>query len=342
MHGRVRLGVIGAGRNAVQRHLPEFASIPTVEFVAVANRTEESARSVAHSSPDAPRVFTQWTDLLRSDRVDAVLIGTWPDTHAEMTIAALEAGLHVLVEGRMAATLDQALRMRDSARLHPTQILQVVPSSLGLDIDDTVRAVIADDLGDLIAVEGSFCEGGFLDRSRPVHWRELREFSGIHIMSLGRRYEMLRRWIPAVTEVVAVGRIYVDQRPRERFGPDVSIDVPDVLSVVGTTSLGVMVTLNLYSGTGPPRNFMRLMGSRGALEIEAGRHLLLHRDDGASTALQAVGPGWTVERDFIASIVDGAPVGHCNTDEALEYMVFCDAVDRSLANGSERVTVSRQ
>src|SRR5881397_1872528 len=99
--GTIRVGFVGAGNNTRRRHIPGFQKQPGVELVAVANRTKESGERVAREFGLA-RVYEDWRDLVRARDVDAVCIGTWPYMHCEITVAALEAGKHVLCEARMA------------------------------------------------------------------------------------------------------------------------------------------------------------------------------------------------------------------------------------------------
>ena len=60
---------------------------------------------------DIPKAYGDWTEIIAEKTVDAVCVGTWPYTHAQMTIAALDAGKHVLYEARMAMNARQR-RMR--------------------------------------------------------------------------------------------------------------------------------------------------------------------------------------------------------------------------------------
>src|SRR5687767_15996318 len=97
----IRVGFIGAGGNSRLHHIPKLKAQPGVELTAVANRSKESGERAAKEFGIA-RVETDWRAIVAAPDIDAVCIGTWPYTHAEMTIAALEAGKHVLCEARMA------------------------------------------------------------------------------------------------------------------------------------------------------------------------------------------------------------------------------------------------
>ena len=100
----IRIGLIGAGRNTRDRHIPGFHEVSGVEIVAVANRSRESGRVVADQF-NIPTVYDSWQELLEDESINAVCIGTWPYMHRTLTIAALQAGKHVLTEARMASNV---------------------------------------------------------------------------------------------------------------------------------------------------------------------------------------------------------------------------------------------
>ncbi len=75
MSDQINVGLIGAGGNVRNRHIPGFQKIERLEIAAVANRTLESGRSVADQF-NIPRVYGGWQELLEDDSIDAVCIGT--------------------------------------------------------------------------------------------------------------------------------------------------------------------------------------------------------------------------------------------------------------------------
>ena len=112
----IRIGIVGAGANTRLRHIPGFRAIDRVELRAVVNRSSESTSRAADDF-GIPQTFDNWQQLVSSPEIDAVMIGTWPNMHCEITCAALEAGKHVLTEARMARNLDEARQMQVHHRL---------------------------------------------------------------------------------------------------------------------------------------------------------------------------------------------------------------------------------
>src|SRR5438105_15223585 len=127
----LRIGLVGAGANTRARHIPGFQALPEVEMVAVCNRRPESTRAVAREF-GIPRTFEHWQELVADADIDAVVIGTWPYLHCPITLAALQAGKHVLTEARLSMNAAEAHQMLQAARQHPHLTTQVVPSPFGL------------------------------------------------------------------------------------------------------------------------------------------------------------------------------------------------------------------
>src|SRR5512145_2667676 len=139
----IRVGFVGAGANTRRHHIPKLRAQPGVGLVSVANRTKESGERVAREFGIA-RVHADWREVVEARDVDAVCIGTWPYLHCEVTLAALARGKHVLCEARMAMDAAEGRRMLDAARKAPGLIAQLVPAPHTLELDGTLRALLAE------------------------------------------------------------------------------------------------------------------------------------------------------------------------------------------------------
>ena len=139
----IRIGIVGAGRIVAAEHVPRFRAIDGVELVGVANRSEESARRAADEL-GLPRAYPSWQALVADPDLDAVLVGAWPILHAPVTIAALEAGKHVLTEARMAATAEDARAMVRAARAHPGPGRDGRPGHFSAWADATIVRLLRD------------------------------------------------------------------------------------------------------------------------------------------------------------------------------------------------------
>ncbi|MDQ1147601.1 putative dehydrogenase [Bacillus sp. SORGH_AS 510] len=106
---KLRIGIIGVGGIAQGRHIPAFLQLSDVcEITALSDVNVERAKEVAEKN-QIPNVFDNYHDLF--SEVDAVCICTPNKFHAEITVAAFEAGVHVLCEKPMALSAEECEAM---------------------------------------------------------------------------------------------------------------------------------------------------------------------------------------------------------------------------------------
>jgi len=109
----MKIAVAGAGAFGI-KHLDALARIDDVDVTAVVSRRLDQAQEVAEKY-GAPLATTELDDVLSSPDVDAVILSTPTQMHADQTIAALRAGKHVQVEIPLADSWSDAERVADVA-----------------------------------------------------------------------------------------------------------------------------------------------------------------------------------------------------------------------------------
>ena len=110
----VGIGIIGCGKIAQVRHIPEYEANPDARIVGLYDVNLERARELA--AAHGCRAYETVEELLADPGIDAVSVCTSNATHAEVTIAALAAGKHVLCEKPMATTIEDCEAMVAAAR----------------------------------------------------------------------------------------------------------------------------------------------------------------------------------------------------------------------------------
>jgi len=227
----IRVGLIGAGGNVRNRHIPGFRKVKGVEIVGVVNRSLESSQRVADQF-NIPRVYHTWQELLDDDEINAICIGTWPYMHRPLTLAALEQGKHVLTEARMASTAQEARDMLAASRSRPQLVCQLTPTSTTYRIDRVLQRLIGEGfLGELLSVEVQALQNRFADRGGELHWRHDWELSGYNTLNIGAAYESMMRWVGRGNRVMAMAKIHVPYR-RKASGALTSVSIPDHVDIL--------------------------------------------------------------------------------------------------------------
>ena len=234
----LRVGIIGAGANTRSRHIPGLRMQNSVEIVGVANRSAASSQKAAKEL-DIPKAYDDWTEIIADKTIDAVCIGTWPYMHAEMTIAALDAGKHVLCEARMAMNAREAHAMLAASRRNPSRIAQIVPAPMTLRsvdlscrrrhdrkwaIRDKIAMNLWEPMGDY-PMQTCCCTGG----GTATILRQQHHGAGRLIT------EQMARWGGSRLKRFRHREVVVKRR-RDEGGARVSITIPDHVDVTGRCS----------------------------------------------------------------------------------------------------------
>lgn len=116
MSRRVKVAIIGCGGIANGKHMPSLSKLKNVELVAfcdvLVERAEKAAKEYGVSEA---RVYEDYKELLTDESIEIVHVLTPNDSHAEISVAALDAGKHVMCEKPMAKTSEEARLMLDAA-----------------------------------------------------------------------------------------------------------------------------------------------------------------------------------------------------------------------------------
>jgi len=131
---KLRIGIVGAGNIVRARHLPALKNHPEVEIVAVSNSTYESSEKFCQEFCPSATPMRNWPDLLALPDIDIIWIGTPPVMHSAVTVSALEAGKHVIVEKPLEITLKRCDRMIEACAKHGVTLATIFPSLGGTTV----------------------------------------------------------------------------------------------------------------------------------------------------------------------------------------------------------------
>ncbi len=335
----IRVGIVGAGGIVSSVHVPGLRRQPGVEIVAVANRSLESSRRAAEELGIA-QAYANWEELLAAGGVDAVLIGTWPYMHRTITLAALEAGLHVLCQARMANDAAEARDMLAASRRHPNLVTQLVPSSGTYRIDRALQRLLGErQVGEILSVEIQMLQRGFAELGGgELDWRHDAEFSGLNMLNVGGTYESAMRWLGPGNHVIAKTRVHVRTR-RDGDGRERAATIPDHVEVLYELANGAPVHMKFSETTGLSRgNQIWIFGSEGTIHVDGEQRIFLGRR-GDQALAEVANPreqqaAHHVEEEFVNAIRGREQIAMNTFEIGVRYMDFTEAIHRSAASGS--------
>ncbi len=154
----MKVGVIGCGKIAQVRHIPEYATNPDAQLIGVYDRTESRAEEVAKKYDC--RAFPTVEEMLACNDIDAVSICVANQLHAQIALEALKAGKHVLCEKPMATNIQDCEAMVKTAK-ESGKILMIAQNQRFAAAHVEAKKLIArGDIGKVLTFKTTFGHGG--------------------------------------------------------------------------------------------------------------------------------------------------------------------------------------
>jgi predicted dehydrogenase len=116
MPEKIRVGVVGTSGYSEMMHLAHLKELPEADLCAICGRNRSYAEEVA-AKYNIPQVYTDYQEMIEHANLQALVVVTPDDLHYRVTMAALDAGLHVLCEKPMAINSTQAKAMLEKAEM---------------------------------------------------------------------------------------------------------------------------------------------------------------------------------------------------------------------------------
>lgn len=302
MSGRPRLGVamighsfMGAVHSQAWRTAPRVFDLPFgVDMTVVCGRDPKGAARAAERLGWGDGA-ADWQEVVRRDDVDVVDICTPGDSHADIAIAALAAGKHVLCEKPLANTVEEAERMAAAAQVAAAA---GVRSMVGFNyrrvpaLAHAARLIAEGRIGEVRHVRAQYLQDWIVDPEFPLVWRLRKERAGSGALGdLGSHVIDLLQHLTGerLTGVSATQATFVTERPLptesgglsaragEQRGP---VTVDDATAFTGRLEGGALVVVEATRFATGRKNAMRIEvnGSRGsvAFDFESMNELLLY------------------------------------------------------------------
>lgn len=147
-----RIGVLGLTHDHIWHHAPDLSANPHIEVVHVADEHEDLVRKFSQAVK-VGQTYARAEDLLDHEQLDVVMIYADNRRSAELAIAAMRRGLHVIVEKPMASTLEQADRMLTAAATYGVKLMVNWPIAWNPPVRTALRLAADGRIGRITQVE---------------------------------------------------------------------------------------------------------------------------------------------------------------------------------------------
>lgn len=348
--GMVGYAFMGVAHSQAWRNAPRFFDLPLrPDMAAVAGR-DEAAVNAAATKLGWSSAETDWKALVSRDDIDLVDICTPGDTHAEIAIAALEAGKHVLCEKPLANSVQEAEAMVRAAEAS-TGLAMVGFTYRRVPAIQLARTLVTDGrIGTVRHVRAQYLQDWIADPQAPLSWRLDKQKAGSGALGdIGAHIVDLAQFVTgeSVTGVSAVLETFVKERPvasehsglhgiaGAETGP---VTVDDAAIFLGRMSGGGLATFEATRFAWGRKNAIRLEinGSHGSLAFDFEDMNVLHYFDATQPAPEAGFRRIVVTEPEHAYVAAWWPPGH---GLGYEHAFTHQAVDLITAIAEQRQPV---
>ncbi len=340
------VAVIGTGfANQVQ--IPGFQYHARFKVVAVAGRNSNRTQAVATTFA-IKKWSTDWREMLLKGRKDfhVVSIVTPPYLHREMTLAAFDAGLHVLCEKPMALNAKEAEQMLEAGRR--TKLTAMIDHELRyLPVRQRFGELIRNGyIGKLRRIAITVHRGSFADPARPWDWWSDFSAGGGLLGALGSHYfDAIQHWFGQPKRVWGKLNIFVPERPLPDGRGRRSVTADDSFLSVLDFGDGIEALFD-FTVAAVPGTAGRIVafGNKGTLIIEDDQRLIgakngeaLHPMDLSKVPSPGDNPqisSFVQLLDDFAAAIDHGTFPSPNFEDGLAHQQFIDGVKISNTLGS--------
>jgi predicted dehydrogenase len=299
--GLIGYAFMGAAHSHAWHTAPRFFDLPLRPRLAVlagrdAEKVTDAAARLGWESTE-----TDWRKVLERDDVDLVDVCTPGDTHAEIAIAALDAGKHVLCEKPLANSVAEAEAMAAAAeRAHARGVRAMVGFTYRrVPAVAFARQLVADGrIGEIRHVRAQYLQDWIADPSAPMSWRLEKQRAGSGALGdIGAHIVDLTQFITgeAITGVSALLETFVHERPLPASSGRLSgvggtemgqVTVDDAAVFLARFTGGAVATFEATRFASGRKNAIRIEvnGSRGSLAFDFEDMNVLHYFDAAEPA----------------------------------------------------------
>lgn len=305
---KINIGLVGAGFMG-KAHVVAYSNMPKFFWpapaVPVLKTICDIVPEIAKDSKDRfgfEKYCTDWHDVINDPEIDAVSICTPNNVHAEIAIAALKAGKHVICEKPIASTTEAAKAMADAAEEAKAKDIISMCAYQYRRVPAVVLAkkfIDEGSIGKILNVRATYLQSWSADPASPLSWRFQKSIAGSGTLGdIASHVIDISQYLAGdISEVVSSVKTYISERPVQEGGVD----------LLGTVKLGNDA-------------------KRAPVDVDDENSFLVKFKSGAVGSIEATRNAWG-RNNFITIEVHGTEGSICFNYERLNELQVCFAKD---------------
>jgi predicted dehydrogenase len=274
--GMVGHAFMGRAHSQAWRVVNRFFDLPLVAQMTAVCGHDEQRTAAAAQKLGWQSYETDWHALIERDDIDVIDVCTPGDSHAEIAIAALRAGKHVLCEKPLANTVDEARAMTDAAATADVRSMCGYSYRRVPAVALMARMVADGRVGQIRHVRAVYLQDWLVDPAAPLTWRMQAERAGLGAMGdIASHIVDMVQYLTAqrVTGVSGLTETFIRERPLLDGTGSGPVTVDDAGLFVARLSGGALATFEATRLATGRKNALRveINGSAGSLAFDLER-----------------------------------------------------------------------
>lgn len=258
------IGIIGFGARGQQLAQMVSSQMPEYGRIAAFADTDENLVFPAelYHNCHGMRKFTSYDEMLKVPEIDTVIVTTYPETHAEITIAALEAGKAVLCDKPITGNLEDAVRLYTYVKTHPCKFA----IGLNLPFYPSARKIMAllqeEKIGKLLCIRG-MCDVGAAFGKSVIMRKFAGQEEGLILGKLTHDTDLIQYFASSYAEeVTGYSGNFLWKRRGDQAGSH------DMAVISGIMNNGVLFSQSLTSCGATYGRVIELWGEKGLIRAD--------------------------------------------------------------------------
>ena len=269
---KAKIGIIGLGGVAHNRHFPDLIANPNCEIVAVCDIDTNKLNEVGDRlGIDQAHRFTDYRDLIACPDVQGVEICTPNYLHVPMAVEAVNAGKIVNVEKPLSIDLEHTILLQKALAEHPVPNMMCFSYRFYPAVRYAKQILDEGKLGDIISVNIEYLKSTGLNEGRPLEWRFIKEYAGTGVLGdLGvHLIDATEFLIGKLRSVSAKTGIVVKQRKRLDSNEMGNVETDDYCNFLAELDGGIAATFAITRCALGHKNTIRfdIFGTDGVLSF---------------------------------------------------------------------------
>ena len=276
--GMIGYKFMGKAHSNAYRQVARFFDCPVEPVMKVLCGRNKEGVTQAAAQLGWQEVETNWRKVVNRPDIDVIDISTGNETHAEIAIAAAQAGKHIFCEKPLAMNVDQAKRMLAAVEKAGVKHMvnfnyRGVPAvALAKQLIDQGR------IGEIYHWRGAYLQDWIMDPNFPLVWRLDKRFAGSGALGdIGaHNIDLARYLVGEISELVADMKTFIKERPKAAATTGLSakggkemgrVTVDDATNILCRFANGAMgvIEATRFAGGRKNDNLFEIYGSKGSL-----------------------------------------------------------------------------